>query len=66
MAELLAENFHNTWAKKKKMEMEAKGESNFISHSLTSCPTDFESFSNAESSEKVGGMYYPHGMRYSV
>uniref|UniRef100_A0A8C5ALD5 Ryanodine receptor 2 n=1 Tax=Gadus morhua TaxID=8049 RepID=A0A8C5ALD5_GADMO len=25
MAELLAENFHNTWAKKKKMEMEAKG-----------------------------------------
>ena len=29
MAELLAENFHNTWAKKKKMEMEAKGESHF-------------------------------------
>lgn len=26
MAELLAENYHNIWAKKKKLELEAKGE----------------------------------------
>lgn len=25
MAELLAENYHNIWAKKKKLELEAKG-----------------------------------------
>lgn len=25
MAELLAENYHNIWARKKKMELEAKG-----------------------------------------
>ncbi|KAI3364879.1 hypothetical protein L3Q82_001062 [Scortum barcoo] len=28
MAELLAENYHNTWARKKKMELEAKGGGN--------------------------------------
>lgn len=27
MAELLAENYHNIWAKKKKLELEAKGTS---------------------------------------
>lgn len=25
MAEMMAENYHNIWAKKKKMELEAKG-----------------------------------------
>uniref|UniRef100_A0A8B9QEE5 Ryanodine receptor 2 n=1 Tax=Apteryx owenii TaxID=8824 RepID=A0A8B9QEE5_APTOW len=28
MAEMMAENYHNTWAKKKKMELEAKGGGN--------------------------------------
>lgn len=28
MAELLAENYHNIWARKKKIELEAKGKCN--------------------------------------
>lgn len=32
MAELLAENYHNIWAKKKKLELEAKGTSQICSH----------------------------------
>lgn len=35
MAELLAENYHNIWARKKKIELEAKGKSN------TSHPQNF-------------------------
>lgn len=30
MAELLAENYHNIWAKRKKLELEAKGTSNCL------------------------------------
>lgn len=29
MAEMMAENYHNIWAKKKKMELEAKGNINY-------------------------------------
>lgn len=29
MAEMMAENYHNIWAKKKKMELEAKGNVNY-------------------------------------
>lgn len=29
MAEMMAENYHNIWAKKKKMELEAKGNLNY-------------------------------------
>lgn len=29
MAEMMAENYHNIWAKKKKLELEAKGNVNY-------------------------------------
>jgi hypothetical protein len=29
MAEQLAENYHNTWGRKKKQELEAKGKDNY-------------------------------------
>lgn len=35
MAELLAENYHNIWARKKKMELEAKGRYKTHSHSVS-------------------------------
>lgn len=34
MAELLAENYHNIWARKKKMELEAKGRYKTHSHTV--------------------------------
>lgn len=34
MAELLAENYHNIWARKKKIELEAKGKYNTSTDSL--------------------------------
>lgn len=37
MAELLAENYHNIWAQKKKLELESKGV--FTSCALNSCYT---------------------------
>lgn len=39
MAELLAENYHNIWARKKKMELEAKGR--YKTHSHTVFPEHF-------------------------
>lgn len=30
MAEQLAENYHNTWGRKKKMELQAKGRTFFL------------------------------------
>ncbi|XP_031696221.1 ryanodine receptor 2-like isoform X1 [Anarrhichthys ocellatus] len=40
MAELLAENYHNIWARKTKMELEAKGGYN-TTHTLTAFPKTF-------------------------
>lgn len=38
MAELLAENYHNIWARKKKIELEAKGKCNTTRpHTLCFC-----------------------------
>lgn len=36
MAEMMAENYHNIWAKKKKIELEAKGNINYIHNILSS------------------------------
>lgn len=40
MAELLAENYHNIWARKKKMDLEAKGRYN-TTHPHTVFPKPF-------------------------
>lgn len=47
MAEMMAENYHNIWAKKKKMELEAKGNINYrylqyFKFSITSLDHVFE------------------------
>lgn len=45
MAELLAENYHNIWATKKKMDLEAKGKYS-TTHPHTAFPTPFSSSAN--------------------
>jgi len=35
MAEQIAENYHNTWGRKKKMELQAKGMTVYFVHCIT-------------------------------